>query len=175
MIFWISITVQLKWYKVPWIIEQQTRGRWGWKGEGLIRGWATWRGKPLIWGHHLALHVASASPTNPQHLCTPPPNTAALVKSNASPGQKTRSLFSPTRNYVNGMQRALRQWWPIGLSAGGGLLIRKCKVGHPLTPGSLCKQCGQDARDSPNHSLNRARCCCHRQTVTNTRLDTAAV
>lgn len=87
----------------------------------------------------------------------------------------TRSLFSPTRSYVNGMQRALGQWWPIGRYRRGGLMIRKCKVGHLLTPESLCKQCGRDARDSPNHSLNSARCCCHRQTVTNTRLDTAAV
>lgn len=148
-------------------------GRWGWKSEGLIRGWATrWRGQPLIWGH-----CSAYRPVSVQHFHS----TSGRRRSSSSASQiqslartNTRSLFSLTRNYVNGMQRALGQSWPIARYRRGPV-DKEMQSGSPLTPGSLCKQCGRDARDSPNHSLNRARCCCHRQTVTNTRLDTAAV
>lgn len=130
---------------------------------------------------HLRPSLCAQHPVSVTDISTTAQDAAAAEHRSASQihnlarQKNTRSRFSLTRSYVNAMQRALGQWWPIGRYRQGGLLIRKCKVGHLLTPESLCKQCGRDARDSPNHSLNSARCCCHRQTVTSTRLDTAAV
>lgn len=88
----------------------------------------------------------------------------------------TRSLVSPAcKRHAKGSGIVVAYWWLSAGGGGGGAVDKEIQSGSPLTPGALCKQCGRDARDSPNHSLNRARCRRHRQTVTNTRLDTAAV